>query len=468
MSGRHVTGKVSQTPAGTWAPRLGDLAYDSRTGRTGTVVDVPGADVYSYHLSPTAGEEWTAPADGSTLSPGPRLVPCPAGTATGTRLLYPLNVTNPGRMWADSGWVFADLLVPALIDLGVQVTVAGPVAVSDPRAGHVPVAAPATKYRARFGHDVAGCADLLGTVRPDVVVANQVETAPGWRAAMLEAGVDARLVGYCHYLPYHLDEAGTLRLDVSLDDAGLGRTVLLAFFAGVLACDRVMVHSVTGRNWILAGADLLGLDLGDRVRIVPAPADPRLVRTPQDPPPAGRPVGVYNHRLYEHYGTGLLVQIAHALALAGSPVRLAVTDLLGARRRNPLRLDDSPRRYRAALRALPNVSLTTDTCDRHRYRRLLATASFAIAPLRANPIWSMSVIDCLTMGLPLLVRPRGWLAEIADPQLSFEQPHEAVTLIARLCEDPDFAATASKRCQTIAAGLAPAVVATAYLAAVTE
>lgn len=38
------------------------------------MVDVPGPDVYRYHLRPEqggAGDEWTAPADGSTLSPAP-------------------------------------------------------------------------------------------------------------------------------------------------------------------------------------------------------------------------------------------------------------------------------------------------------------------------------------------------------------------------------------------------------------
>jgi hypothetical protein len=97
-----------------------------------------------------------------------------APATAGVRLLYPLNVTNPSRLWADSGWVFADLLAPALLDLGAQqVTVVGPVGVSDRRVGHAPADAPATKYRARFGLDVEGCAGLLRTVRPDVVVANQ-------------------------------------------------------------------------------------------------------------------------------------------------------------------------------------------------------------------------------------------------------------------------------------------------------
>ena len=62
------------------------------------------------------------------------------------------------------------------------------------------------------------------------------------RTALLEAGSTALLAGYCHYLPFFLAD-GQVRLDPSLNDAGLGRSVLLAFAAGLAACDRVLVHS---------------------------------------------------------------------------------------------------------------------------------------------------------------------------------------------------------------------------------
>ena len=34
------------------------------------------------------------------------------------RVLYLLNISNPDRLSADSGWIFADLLIPALVDAG--------------------------------------------------------------------------------------------------------------------------------------------------------------------------------------------------------------------------------------------------------------------------------------------------------------------------------------------------------------
>jgi hypothetical protein len=59
--------------AAPFYPRLGDLAHDTtKDGAIGVVVGLPGEDRKTYALSPPGGgEEWSAPADGSTLRPVP-------------------------------------------------------------------------------------------------------------------------------------------------------------------------------------------------------------------------------------------------------------------------------------------------------------------------------------------------------------------------------------------------------------
>ncbi len=158
------------------------------------------------------------------------------------RVLYLLNISNPDRLAADSGWIFADLLAPALADAGAAVTIAAPAPAGGARCGFARTVVPGTKYRARFAPDVDQLVALIRQTRPDVVVANQIEAAPAVRTALLEAGSAALLTGYCHYLPFSFT-GGQLLLDPSLDDAGLGRPVLLAFAAGLAACDRILAHS---------------------------------------------------------------------------------------------------------------------------------------------------------------------------------------------------------------------------------
>lgn len=292
-------------------------------------------------------------------------------------LLYLLNVSNPDRLSAGSGWIFANVLLPALADRGVKIAIGCPVAMQDQRVRSLPTTVPGTKYRARFGLDMDEAAHLTRQTRPAVVFANQMENAPGLRAVMMEIGCAGALAGYCHYVPFHLDRAGRIVRDPSLDDGGLGMSVVLHFISGLLACDRVLVHSQTSYDWILGGAAQLGIELGDRLRVVMPARDPRVTRSAPMVPPSGDPVAIYNHRLYEHYGTGRFVDLARRLTL-GNTARVQVLDLFGTRRAGRTSLDPSPERYRRALSELDGVEVLSDGGDRDTYREVLAGAHFAV------------------------------------------------------------------------------------------
>ncbi|MET8747571.1 hypothetical protein [Streptomyces sp. NPDC004728] len=194
---------------------------------------------------------------------------------------------------------------------------------------------------------------------------------------------------------------GRLQLDPSLNDAGLGRPVLLAFAAGLAACDRGLVHSSMAASWVSAAAARMAVNLGEKLRAVPAPRDERLVSGPATTLPASGAgaIGVYNHRLYAHYGTGQVADPARDLVASGT-VRLRVMDLFGRRRAECKGLDDSPEKMRDQLADLPHVQVVSDRGDRVRYKDLVAGARFGIAPFRPGCPWSMSVIDCQGMGLP--------------------------------------------------------------------
>ncbi|GAA0393281.1 glycosyltransferase family 1 protein [Streptomyces luteireticuli] len=382
------------------------------------------------------------------------------------RLLYLLNISNPGRLSADSGFTFADLLTPALADAGVDVMVAAPSPAGDGRAGFVPTVSPSTKYRARLDPGLDELVALVRRTRPEVVVANQVEAAPAIRAALLEAGTEARIAGYCHYLPFSFTDDGDLALDPSLDDGGLGRSVLLAFASGLAACDRVLVHSATAASWTMAAADRMGVELTEKLRVVPAPRDERLVRDLADiVPPDGDATAVYNHRLYAHYGTARFTTLARRL-VAEAPVELTVMDLFGTRSPERVRLDPSPERHRAELAALGGVTIASDRGDRVRYRNLLAGAHFGIAPFRPGCPWSMSVVDCQGMGLPVIAPRTGWLAEHIDDDLLFDTDDQALQIARRLATDAEFYRVHAKRAHVSTTGFAPAAVAARYLEAI--
>jgi glycosyltransferase involved in cell wall biosynthesis len=380
--------------------------------------------------------------------------------------LYLANVSNPDRLTSDSGWLYAEILAPALIDQGAQVTFAGPVPLSDPRAHFFKVSPPATKYRARFSPDIGAIASLIEACRPTVIVVNQLETTAAVRAALIEAGHTATVVGYCHYVPFSLSAEGGVEKDPSLNDGALGMPVLLAFLGGIRACDVVMVHSETARRWIYEAGAAHGLDLSTHLHIVPPPLDPRVTRETDEPTPlADRPLtGVYNHRLYEHYGTQRFVDLVKRLDHL--PVTIHVMDLFGTRRSERSRLDASPDRYLRMLASMSNVKILSDSGDRATYRRILGQADFGIAPFREGCTWSMSVVDCMAMGLPVLAPRMGWLAEAAHAELLFDHADEAVTIVERLVAEPEFRDRTSKALQLTVDSLRPDRIASSYLSVV--
>lgn len=169
-----------------------------------------------------------------------------------------------------------------------------------------------------------------------------------------------------------LQQWGQLQLDPS--DAGLGRPVLLALAAGLTACGRVMVHSSTAASWcpppLRAWRWALGRLCGSCRAAGQSPGPPDSDRRD------GAAIGIYNHWLYAHYGTGQFVDLAHELR-ASDTMRLRGTDLFGRRRNARTSLDDSLERTRDQLAALPYVQVMSDRGDRIRYKSLIAGAASA-------------------------------------------------------------------------------------------
>jgi hypothetical protein len=219
---------------------------------------------------------------------------------------------------------------------------------------------------------------------------------------------------------------------------GLGEPTILRFLSGVLSSDIALVHSAVAQGWIEAAARRYGLDVSPRLRVLPPPRDPRLVLRPGAGSDTKASIALYNHRLYEHYGTSQFVDLVIGLSRWLPELEVQVTDMFGARRESRSRLDSTPEYYLNTLRSLPNVTIVSDGRDRGAYRKLILDSSFGIAPFRQGCTWSMSVIDCHAMGVPVIGPRLGWFCEAIDSSLQYESVGEAVTVASRLLLDQEF------------------------------
>lgn len=169
--------------------------------------------------------------------------------------------------------------------------------------------------------------------------------------------------------------------------------------------------------------------------------------------------------MYRHYGTAEFTELA-ALLTRETGTGLLVADLFGERSPARVRLDPSPEVHRTRLAALPGVRVVSDEGDRDRYRELLASAHFGVAPLRAGCPWSMSVIDCQAMGLPVIAPRTGWFAEHIDDELLFDHFDDAIAIVRRLGLDGEFYRLHAKRAYAATASLTSSAVAATYWRAI--
>lgn len=324
------------------------------------------------------------------------------------------------------------------------------------------MASPTTKYRARFDFPyqnvLQACADYV----PDILLVNQVETAPAVRAIAQELPSTPLVVAYCHYLPYAVEEE-LVRCDPSLDDHQLGTPVVLSFLAGLSAADHIFVHSQTAKQYVDQLTTAFAVRPGATISVLPPPLDPALVmHAPSTSLNRGRIA--YNHRLYEHYGTAKFVELAELLheQLDVEVLVLDPTSKSSTARRS---LDPSPTKYAQLLEALPNIRVVRGLDGRATYRDLLQSCALTIAPFRENCTWSMSCVDSESMGIPVVGPRMAWFEEHLPFGHLYDSPEDAVNVIKTLLDDDEAYRTAVKHSLYSTSALTPEQIASDFVSA---
>lgn len=352
-----------------------------------------------------------------------------------------LNVSNPDRIHADSGYIFSNLIGSALCDLSHEFTSVSPVPLVDERSGHIYLPPPVNKYEARLRLPSNAVEDAILRTRPDVILVNQVEATAQVRAIAVSAGLTPKIASYCHYLPFTVRN-NAIGVDDSLNDKGLWEPILFQFLSGLSASDVILVHSRTAQLYIHKLLRRHGIT-NRPVEIVAPPRDPKFVKS-QPPQQPVQPVLIYNHRLYEHYGTARFLSLAKLIS-SRTDIKIIVLD--PAARSSSVRrsFDPSPVKYAEQLRDIENVEVRDDVVTRSGYQGVLSQATVALAPFRENCTWSMSCVDCEGMGIPVIAPRMAWFKEHISESLLFDTEHEAVDLLAQLVGNAELLARESKK-----------------------
>jgi hypothetical protein len=373
------------------------------------------------------------------------------------RILSLLNVSNVHDLSRDSGFIMQRIMGEELASRGVELCLVGPAVpafsqmrIDWARVHAVPLGS--SKYQVRYHFDWPTLERLVLELEPDVILNNQVELAPALRGILATHDLrNTALLSYCHYIPFSSSDGDDpMVLDPSLNQQGMGPALALALAAAANASDRVIVQSQFARQLLIGlSRRLLGFGFEDRLTVIAPPVDPLLLRPLRTAAPACRRA-FYNHRLYDHYGTGEIVALARDLA-AATDFELLVADAMPNRSNARARLDTSVARNRAALAALECVRFSYEGGVRASYRQMIESCRIGLAPFRPGCVWSMAALDCMGMGVPVLAPGYAAYPEFIPDYLCFSSRSEAQRLARRLLDDDAFWLRASRDCSRLAA-----------------
>lgn len=343
-----------------------------------------------------------------------------------------LNVSNRNNMTADSAYIFYNILSPYFTISNTLIFVA-PVPLDDPKCIFEKMEFGFDKYQVRFSFDWIKVQKIIMKHKPDVLILNQVELVPAYKALLISIGINIPIVTYVHYIPYVLREERIV-VDSSLNNNNIGKSIVANFFSGLVASDLIFTHSNMSRNMILKLLKTYNADFDvNKIIINPPPVDPYLIDENEN---AVNKI-FYNHRLYGHYGVDRFIEAAECVSERYN-LEINVLDVLGNRSPDQNRMDNSVEEARDKLSKIENVRLVNDTYIRARYRDEIKNSLFSIAPYRENCIWAMACIDSMSLGVPVIAPNIAWYREVIPSDLLFNNIHEEINIIEKLLYDKKF------------------------------
>ncbi len=372
-----------------------------------------------------------------------------------------LNVSNKDDIQADSGFVFQRLLAPELIRRGHEFCLSGPFPLGVEGAIHEYCDLGSNKLQVRFKFEWDQVSEMIERQQPDVLWINQPELAAGFRSVLCSLGSHAQLITYIHYLPIRQVFEGKVEVDQSLNNGRLGLPILLAVLGSLTVSDKVLVQSQFALQTLIEALEAFRIPYEEeKFRLLPPPFDPFLLSNGETGEPPEKSI-LYNHRLYKHYGTEFFLDVIRMME-DRKDVRFMVADLLSSRNGTRKKLDHHVDRYRSILRTRPNVSFARNK-TRVEYKKALDMCRIGLAAHRKMAVWSMSAVDCLGMGVPVIAPNFASYPEFVPAGLLYNTMDELKEITNALLESDESWAVSSQESKCKIRSFSPSNITESFL-----
>lgn len=362
------------------------------------------------------------------------------------RILSYLNISNIDDIESDSGYIFNYTLANSFQSKGHVFGIIIPEKLrqvqtrfSDVQTFYIDMGT--TKYESRYRFEWSATSDIISDFNPDILFLNQVELTATFKVLLQSIQKEpAKIFTYCHYPAIHIDSNNEVVIDYTLNDHDVGENIIFNILSAINIADVFAIQSAFARNLLIDFAKKHSFDLRKTIEIIPPPYDDKLYDTKITEKKSNRIL--YNHRLYDSYGTSHFIDFV----AANPDLSFIVTDPMSNRSTSRSKYNNSPQDNRYILDSFDNVKVINGG-NRIEYVDAIDTCRLAIAPHRTACVWSMSIVDCFCRGVPVIGPNIAVFKELLPEELLFENCEEERNLIQKLISDDDFWSLCVHRCQ---------------------
>ena len=353
------------------------------------------------------------------------------------KILSFLNVSNKDDIQCDSGFVFQRLIASELIRQGHDFRIVSPEPIVEEGVSNEKFDFGDNKFQVRFNFDWHRIQKIIERYDPDVLWINQPELSANFRAMLCTIGSRAQIVTYIHYLPIRAINKGKVELDASLNNSDLALPILLSVLGSLHISDKILVQSRFAQEILEKALQIFRLPYdADKIFIIPPPFDPLLFDNGASDGNPNKFI-IYNHRLYKHYGTDFFIKVINSLK-ARREVQFFVADLFASRNGTRQKLDQNVDLYRSELKTYRNVIFAENTNNRDEYREVIMNCRAGLAAHRQMAVWSMSAVDCLGMGVPVIAPNFASYPEFIPSCLLYNSVEEFQEILNTLLDSNSF------------------------------
>lgn len=379
------------------------------------------------------------------------------------KILSIINISNPDDLHCDSGVIFQKILAREFVKKkDISYVILGPdsqtfksMEFSGCRKQLAKLGN--TRYESRFSFDWSTVKGIIEAEKPDIIFNNQAELTSAIRSLLVTLkNTCTRIITYCHYPAiWAINNNHSPELDGSLNHDNLGVPIIFNILSALFTTDIFVTQSHFSRYLLTQTALYHRLKLPKEIAIIAPPADSCLSKIKLKEAPKNRHV-LYNHRLYESYGTNEFLKFIQQSEMLD--FKLLIADPMPSRSKERLSLNSTPSYFRKKFNDLPYTKVINGN-TRDKYAKIIENSRLAFASMRKACVWSMAAIDCMDIGIPVLAPRYAAYPEFIPDELLFNTKEEAYCLLEKLLNNDDFWKHCSKRCQLMTENFSSSIIA---------